>query len=80
MLVGVGGSGKQSIAQLAAFAADCEVFQIVLSRGYNENSFREDLKQLFVNVGVKNQKTCFIFKAAQVSLLLGWERVNNGIW
>lgn len=66
MLVGVGGSGKQCIASLGAFAAECEVFQIVLSRGYNESSFREDLKQLFTNVGVKNQKTCFIFKAAQV--------------
>ncbi|XP_052562272.1 dynein axonemal heavy chain 10 isoform X4 [Culex pipiens pallens] len=77
MLVGVGGSGKQSIAQLAAFAADCEVFQIVLSRGYNENSFREDLKQLFVNVGVKNQKTCFIFKAAQIAEEGFLEFINN---
>ncbi|XP_055585529.1 dynein axonemal heavy chain 10-like [Uranotaenia lowii] len=69
MLVGVGGSGKQCIAQLSAFAAECEVFQIVLSRGYNETSFREDLKVLFNNVGVKNQKTCFIFKAAQIAEL-----------
>lgn len=67
MLVGIGGSGKQSITRLAAFAAGCEIFEIVLSRGYNETSFREDLKTLFLQVGVRNVKTCFIFKAAQVS-------------
>ena len=48
MLVGIGGSGKQSITRLAAFAAGCEIFEIVLSRGYNETSFREDLKTLFL--------------------------------
>ena len=44
LLVGVGGSGKQSISRLAAFAASCGVFEITLSRGYDEASFREDLK------------------------------------
>ena len=44
MLVGVGGSGRQSLTKLAAYAADCEVFEIALSRGYDEYYFREDLK------------------------------------
>ena len=44
LLVGVGGSGKQSLARLAAFAARCDVFEITLSRGYGEATFREDLK------------------------------------
>ena len=42
--VGVGGSGKQSICRLASFAAQCEVFEITLTRGYGEAAFREDLK------------------------------------
>lgn len=65
MLIGVGGCGKHSIARLAAFAAGCEVFEITLSRGYNETSFKDDLKLLFNNL--MTTPTIFLFSSAQVS-------------
>ncbi|ETN61879.1 dynein heavy chain 10, axonemal [Anopheles darlingi] len=77
MLVGIGGSGKQSITRLAAFAAGCDIFEIVLSRGYNETSFRDDLKTLFLQVGVRGTRTCFIFKAAQIAEEGFLEFINN---
>jgi hypothetical protein len=47
LLVGVGGSGNHSLSRLAAYTAGCEVFEITLTRGYDETSFREDLKELY---------------------------------
>jgi len=44
LVIGVGGSGKASLIRLAAFTAECDVFEITLSRGYNESAFRDELK------------------------------------
>jgi dynein heavy chain len=44
MLVGVGGSGKQSLTRMACALADSKCFQIELTRGYGLTEFREDLK------------------------------------
>nr|XP_057927446.1 dynein axonemal heavy chain 10-like isoform X3 [Doryrhamphus excisus] len=77
LLVGVGGSGKQSITKLAAFTADCEVFEITLSRGYCESSFREDLKTLYLKLGIENKKTVFLFTDAHVAEEGFLELINN---
>ncbi|CRL07346.1 CLUMA_CG020322, isoform A [Clunio marinus] len=75
MLIGVGGCGKHSVARLAAFAARCEVFEIKLSRGYNETSFKEDLKILFNNLMTKS--TIFLFSSAQIAEEGFLEFINN---
>ncbi|XP_041853005.1 dynein heavy chain 10, axonemal [Melanotaenia boesemani] len=77
LLVGVGGSGKQSLTKLAAFSAGCEVFAITLSRGYNESSFREDLKTLYLKLGIENKKTVFLFTDAHVAEEGFLELINN---
>ena len=50
LCVGVGGSGKASFIRLAAYIAECDVFEIMLARGYNETAFREDLKVNYVTL------------------------------
>ncbi|KAK3539191.1 hypothetical protein QTP86_029601 [Hemibagrus guttatus] len=77
LLVGVGGSGKQSLTKLAAFTAGCEVFEIVLSRGYSESNFREDLKTLYLKLGIENKKTVFLFTDAHVAEEGFLELMNN---
>ncbi|XP_015260407.1 PREDICTED: dynein heavy chain 10, axonemal [Cyprinodon variegatus] len=77
LLVGVGGSGKQSLTKLAAFTAGCEVFEITLSRGYNESNFREDLKTLYLKLGIENKKMVFLFTDAHVAEEGFLELINN---
>lgn len=40
LLIGVGGSGKQSLCRLAAFLSKLEVFQITLRKGYGIGDLR----------------------------------------
>lgn len=47
LLIGVGGSGKQSLTRLATFTASYHVFQMSIIKNYKEVDFREDLKQLY---------------------------------
>ena len=35
MLIGIGGSGRQSCSRMATFLADYDIFQIVIAKGYN---------------------------------------------
>lgn len=66
LLVGVGGTGKQSLTRLASHICGYKCFQIELSRGYNYNSFHDDLKKLYEQTGVKNENTVFLFTDTQV--------------
>ncbi|XP_039416979.1 dynein heavy chain 10, axonemal isoform X2 [Corvus cornix cornix] len=77
LLIGVGGSGKQSLTRLAAHTAGCEVFEIILSRGYGENNFRDDLKNLYLKLGIENKSMVFLFTDGQVAEESFLELINN---
>ncbi|KAF8058456.1 DNAH6 [Scenedesmus sp. PABB004] len=47
LLVGVGGSGKQSLMRFTARLADCEVFTPAAGAGYGLAAFREEVKGLY---------------------------------
>jgi len=66
MLVGVGGSGKQSLARLAAFTSAHYAFQITITKTYNDNALFEDLKALCIRAGVKGESVTFIFTDAEI--------------
>jgi dynein heavy chain len=66
LLVGVGGSGKQSLTRLAASVSSLEVFQIQLRKGYSSGDLKADLAQLYLKAGLKNIGTVFLLTDAQV--------------
>nr|XP_049701305.1 dynein axonemal heavy chain 10 [Helicoverpa armigera] len=77
LIIGVGGSGKKSICRLASFAAGCDIFEIVVTRNYTENTFKDDMKRLYNSLGVDNKKTVFLFTAAQILEEGFLEFINN---
>jgi len=66
LLVGVGGSGKQSLARLASFLGDYEVFQITVSKTYGPADFKLDLLNLYKMTGLKNKGMVFLLTDTQI--------------
>eukprot|EP00741_Cyanophora_paradoxa_P005992 tig00000955_g5810.t1 len=66
LLVGVGGSGKQSLGRLASFICGYETFQISVTQTYGVTEFKADLTQLYIKTGVKGFGMCFLMTDGQI--------------
>ena len=67
LLVGVGGSGKQSLTRLAAFMCDLTVFSITVSSSYGMNQLKEDLMDLCNKSGLKDEGMCFMINDTHIT-------------
>uniref|UniRef100_A0A8C6R3K0 Dynein, axonemal, heavy chain 6 n=1 Tax=Nannospalax galili TaxID=1026970 RepID=A0A8C6R3K0_NANGA len=77
LLVGVGGTGKQSLTRLAAHICGYGCFQIELNRGYNYDSFHDDLRKLYKMAGVEDKNMVFLFTDTQIVVEEFLEDINN---
>ena len=61
LLLGVGGSGRQSLSKLSTFMSSYKLFQIEVIKGYNMKDWRENLKTVLLTAGVEQKQTTFLF-------------------
>ena len=65
-LLGVGGSGRQSLSRLATYLNCYKINQIEITKGYSMGNWREDVKKTLLQCGIDNKPTTFLFCDTQI--------------
>jgi len=77
LLLGVGGSGRQSLSKLATFMSNFKLYQIEVVKGYSMRDWRDNLKFVLMQAGVELKVTSFLFVDTQIINEQMLEDINN---
>ncbi|KAK3265811.1 hypothetical protein CYMTET_25536, partial [Cymbomonas tetramitiformis] len=66
LLVGVGGTGKQSLTRLAAFIAGYKLYQLNITREYKTMALFEDLKHMYREAATAREPIVFLCTDADI--------------
>ena len=60
MLIGVGGSGKQSLTKLSCHMLGYTGRQVEITKNFGPDQFRDFLKELMFSTGIDGESICFV--------------------
>ena len=77
LCVGVGGSGRKSVANLAATVLDVDIMSIEIAKNYGVNEWHEDVARILIRAGIKGKPINFLFSDTQVAKETFLEDISN---
>ena len=77
LLLGVGGSGRQSLARLATYINTYDCYQIDVVKGYSMKDFAKNVKECLKSAGIQERSQTFLMVDTQLIHGLMLEYING---
>ena len=77
LLVGVGGSGKQSLTRLSAFISKQQIFQVTISKNFTLTNLLGNIRELYSKTGPEGGAVSFLMTDAEIKNESFLEAINS---